>query len=55
MSDSRYWIMDGRANLDIDRALVLETCDTLEEAREALDLYADDSVIVDVETQEIVY
>lgn len=49
-----YWLMDGRANYDVDRAMVLECCDTLEEAKANINEYGADTCIVDVETQEVV-
>ena len=52
-----YWIMDGRARFDQDRAVVVEVCDSLDEAKEAMDEYYDgyDYVVVDTETEEIMY
>jgi hypothetical protein len=47
-----YWLMDGRALNDIDSALVLETCDTLEEAQESIYDYGDDTCIVQVEYRD---
>jgi len=52
--DSKYWVMDGRARYDIEKALVLSTCSSLEEAKEDLEMFGD-AVIVDVEKQEVVY
>jgi len=49
-----YWTMDGRAHHDIDKAYVLTTCDTLEEALEDIEDYGADTCIVDVATQTIV-
>ncbi len=51
-----YWLMDGRANFDIDRALVLETCDTLAEAKAHLNDYGADTCLVEVDgnTQTLV-
>ena len=42
-----YYIMDGRANYDVDAAFVLESCDTLEEAKESISGYGADTCIVD--------
>ena len=50
-----YLIMDGRAHTDIDRALVMECCDTLKEAKKNAREYGEDSCIVDSKTMEIVY
>jgi hypothetical protein len=54
-----YWLMDGRANYDIDTAMVLETADTYAEAMESINDYGADTCIVEVdddkETQELVY
>lgn len=42
-----FWVMDGRANFDIDRAIVLVAGnDTLEEAMEYIDDYGADTCIV---------
>lgn len=41
-----YFIYDGRFHTDPDRALVMEVCDTLEEARKNRRDYGDDCVIV---------
>ena len=41
-----YAIMDGRYNTDPDRALVMEICDTREEAEENKSDYGDDCVVV---------
>lgn len=30
--DSFYWVMDGRANMNTDNAMVLCTCETIEDA-----------------------
>ena len=45
-----YWLMDGRANYDVDAAIVLECCDTL--AKEGclcsnpdIDVYYEKSII----------
>lgn len=52
-SQPRYWIMDGRANYDIDSAVVISTCATLAEARAEVNDYGD-AVIVDSETGMVV-
>jgi len=44
----QYWIMDGRAHYDVDKALVLETCSTFEEAYAHRYDYGDDSCIFTV-------
>lgn len=54
MKDSRYWLMDGRANHDVDAAMVLETCDSLEEAYQGWKDYGSDTCIVEVETQTVI-
>ena len=46
--------MDGRANYNVDVALVLECCETLEEAEKNINDYGADTCIVDVETQKVV-
>jgi len=54
MGENGYWLMDGRANYDVDKALVLESCYTLEDARKSWHDYGNDTCIVDVKTQTIV-
>ena len=49
-----YWLMDGRAHYDVDRAMVLECCNTLAEAERSIEKYGADTCIVDVETQKVV-
>jgi uncharacterized membrane protein len=49
-----YWLMDGRANYDVDAAIVLECCDILAEAKRNINDYGADTCIVDAETQEVV-
>lgn len=44
--DTSYWVMDGRANYDTDEALVLCTCETIEEAYDIAPEFGD-AVIVD--------
>lgn len=48
-----YLIYDGRYRSIRDRALVLETCETLKEAKQRLPLFGD-AVIVDAKTGRIV-
>ncbi|NIQ88654.1 MAG: hypothetical protein GWN93_06065 [Deltaproteobacteria bacterium] len=50
----KYYIMDGRANFNPDRAIVCDVCNSLEEAREQLKSWPSDHVIVDSDTWEIV-
>lgn len=50
----RYWIMDARANYDVDDAVVFSLCETLREARDEMDMYPPDAVIVDSTTYEVV-
>ena len=45
----QYWIMDGRASYNEDEAMVMEVCDTREEAEANKHLYGDDCVIVEKE------
>ena len=49
--------MDGRANSNIDKALVLETADTFDEAMQSINDYGTDTCIVKVtdDGQELVY
>jgi len=49
----KYLIYDGRYRSIADRALVLETCEHLKEARQRLPFFGD-AVIVDAKTGEIV-
>ncbi|GAI90475.1 unnamed protein product [marine sediment metagenome] len=49
----KYLIYDGRYRSIRDRALVLETCETLKEAKQRLKVLGD-AVIVDAKTGEIV-
>jgi len=54
--DPRYFVMDGRARFDVDKALVLTCADTLKEAHEDIkDGNYGDAVIVDAQTWKIVY
>ena len=41
-----YYLMDGRANYDIDAAIVLDCCNTLKEAVENINRYGADTCIV---------
>ena len=50
-----YWLMDGRANLNVNNAIVLRTCESLSEAYRNLYDYGNDTCIVDVETKKVVY
>jgi hypothetical protein len=49
-----YWIMDGRARFDQDRAVICEICDSLSEARANCSDYGD-AVVIDPETNKIAY
>jgi hypothetical protein len=49
----KYLIMDGRYRFDEDRAVCMDTADTLDEARSAVKVQGD-AVVVDAETGEIV-
>ena len=51
---SKYWIMDGRANYNVDKAMVLETCETIEEAYKNWEKYGTDTCIVKVDGQKVV-
>lgn len=57
MSKHEYWIMDGRARFDQDRAIVVECCDSLKEAKNAMREFYNgyDYVVVDPKTEEIVF
>lgn len=53
-----YYIMDGRARFDTDRAIVIEVCETLAEAKRAMhkEYKGYDYVVVDPHNNdEIVY
>ena len=51
----RYWVMDGRALLSVDDALVLDTARTLEEAVKAMQgCSVGDACVVDTQTDEVV-
>lgn len=54
MANKEYWIMDGRARFDTDRAVVCEICNSFGEAMRRLDNYGD-AVVVDPRTDEVVY
>ncbi len=43
-----FWLMDGRASYDIDKAIVLQSCDTLDQAIANIDNYGADTCIVAV-------
>lgn len=43
-----YWLMDGRAEHDIDKAITLECCESYEEAAANINGYGDDTCIVEV-------
>ena len=45
----KYLIYDGRYNIDPDRAVCLEICDSRKEAEESIKDFGDDSVIVEEE------
>jgi hypothetical protein len=49
-----YWIMDGRARFNQDRAIVCEICDSLAEARSNVSHYGD-AVVIDPRTNKIAY
>jgi len=42
----QYWLMDGRAVFDIDKAIVLEVCETYQEAWSNRNDYGADTCIV---------
>lgn len=48
MITTYYYLMDGRANFDIDKAAVLETCDTIDEAMNSINNYGTDTCLVRV-------
>ena len=50
----KYLIFDGRYRAIRDRATVLETCETLKEAKERLKALGGDAVIVFAMTGEVV-
>lgn len=58
-SAEEFWVMDGRANFDIDKATVLVHCTSFEEALGCVHDYGADTCIVKVaehgQEQEIVY
>ena len=47
-----YYLMDGRANYDIDAAIVLDCCDTLEEAYKNIDDHGADTCVVEVGSEK---
>jgi len=51
----RYWVMDGRAHFDIDRANVLDTAQTMEQAvANMLKASEGDACIVDTTNDTVV-
>lgn len=46
--DEQFWVMDGRANYEIDDAQVLLTCGTLKEAKRSVHDFGNDTCIVKV-------
>jgi ssDNA-binding Zn-finger/Zn-ribbon topoisomerase 1 len=56
VSGPKYFIMDGRARIDPDRAIICSCCGTLREARKEMrEDYQDfDYVIVDAKTMQVV-
>jgi hypothetical protein len=54
MTNKEYWIMDGRARFDVDRAVVCEVCDSLKEAKRHAPNYGD-ACVVDAATMEVVW
>ena len=57
MVTPEYFIMDGRARYDTDKAIVIECCDSLKEAMEAMKRYYKgyDYVVVQRDTNAIIY
>jgi hypothetical protein len=53
--DSSFYLMDGRALYSVERAIVLETCDTLEEAVDNINNYGADTCIVDAQTGDVIW
>lgn len=53
MAEPKYYIFDARYRYDVDRAIVMDTADTLGEALAVVDDYGD-AVIVDSRSGEIV-
>lgn len=53
----QYFIMDGRARFDPNRAIVCSVCDSLAEAKSEMrhDYKDFDYVVVDGDTEEVVY
>ena len=48
MNKTKIWMLfDGRYRNDKDRAICYEVCDTLKEAKENVNDYGDDTVIVE--------
>lgn len=53
----KMWLLfDGRYRTDPDRAMVMTTADSLEEAQEDISMFGDDTVIVeyDVDGDELI-
>ena len=48
----QYLIYDGRYHSDPERAIVMEICDTLKEAKENYREHGDDTVIEEVEENQ---
>lgn len=51
---SRYYILDGRANEDPDSATVLEACDDWSTATSSVFFYSADACVYDVEKKEVI-
>ncbi|WKZ19755.1 MAG: hypothetical protein QY310_04140 [Candidatus Jettenia sp. CY-1] len=48
--EHKFLLMDGRAWFDVDKAVVFEVCDSIEEARENKKTYGD-AVVVKAEAK----
>jgi hypothetical protein len=57
MKNPEFFIMEGRARFDVDNAIVVSCCDSLEEAIEEMKEYyiGYDYVVVDTSTNEVVF
>ena len=55
--ENNFYIMDGRARFDVDRAVVVEVCESLREAKQAMREYYDgyDYVVLNGAMDEILY
>lgn len=53
MKQKYYYLMDGRAIIDFDKSLVLEVCESLQEAYENWKDYGADTCIVDEESEVV--